>query len=75
MPFGLRNAPATCLRLMDDMLGEAYWMWAMTFLDDIVIYSDTIEEHIKRVRDVLDSLAKAGLTVHPENIQLCVQEI
>ncbi len=47
MPFGLRNAPATFQRLMDDVLGKAYWKWAMAFLDNIVIYSDTIEEHIK----------------------------
>ncbi len=71
MPFGLRNSPATFQRLMDDVLGEAYWRWAMAYLDDIVIYSDTIEDHVKHVRDVLDRLAKAGLTVHPEKIQLC----
>ncbi len=74
MPFGLRSAPATFQRLMDDILGEAYWKWAMAYLDDIIIYSDTIEDHVKHVRDVLDSRAKAELTVHPEKIQLCVNE-
>ncbi len=39
---------------MEDVLGEAYWKWVMAYLDDIVIYSDTIEDHVKHVRDVLD---------------------
>ncbi len=72
MPFGLRNAPATFQRLMDDVLGEAYWTWAMAYLDDIVIYSDTVEDHVRHVRDVLDRLAKVGLTCPPrEDTTLC----
>ncbi len=74
MPFGLQNALATFQRQMDDVLGEAYWKLAMAYLDDIVIYSDTIEDHMKHVRDVLDRLAKAGLTAHPEKMQLCVNK-
>ncbi len=46
----------------------------MAYFDDIVIYSDAIEDHVKHVRDVLDRLAKDGLTVHPKKIQLCVTE-
>ncbi len=74
MPFGLRNAPATFQRLMDDVLGDAYWKWAMAYLEDIVIYSDSIKDHIKHLGDVLERLAKAGLTVHPDKIQVCVNE-
>ncbi len=75
MPFGLRNAPATFQRLMYDVLGDAAWKYAMAYLYDIIIYSDTIEEHLAHTKDVLDGLAKAGLTVHPEKMQLCVTEI
>jgi predicted nucleotidyltransferase len=74
MPFGLRNVPATFQRLMDIVLGDAYWKWVMAYLDDIVIYSDTIKDHIRHVKDVLGRLAKAGLTVQPNKIQLCASE-
>ncbi len=47
----------------------------MAYLDDIIIYSETIEEHLAHIKDVLDRLAKAGLTVHPEKLLLCVTEI
>ncbi len=46
----------------------------MAYLDNIAIYSDTIEDHIKHVRVVLDRLAKAGLIVHPDKIQTSVNE-
>ncbi len=75
MPFGLQNAPATFQRFMDDILGDAAWKYAMAYLDDIIIYSDTIEEHLAHIKDVLDRLAKVGLTLHPDKLQLCVTEI
>ncbi len=71
MPFGLRNAPATFQRLMDNVLEEANWKWAMAYLDDIVIFSTTIEEHIDHVRDVLQRITQAGLTLHPTKHQIC----
>ena len=47
MPFGATNAPATFQRPMHDCLGELNMNWCIVYLDDIIIFSDTKEEHWK----------------------------
>ncbi|SAM00834.1 hypothetical protein [Absidia glauca] len=56
LPFGLTNAPPTFQRLMNKVLGDA-----LVYLDDILIYSKTKEEHLQHVRLVLEKLRKATL--------------
>jgi hypothetical protein len=53
MPFGLCNAPATFMRVMNDVLGP--------FLDDILIFRKSREENVKHVKQVLDVLRKEKL--------------
>ena len=47
MPFGLPNAPATFQRLMESCLGELHLNWCIIYLDDIIVFSRTPEEHIQ----------------------------
>ena len=56
MPFGLCNAPATFQRIMNHMLREGLDKFVLVFLDDILIYSRTKEEHVRHIRAVLDRL-------------------
>ncbi|KAE8251625.1 hypothetical protein A4X06_0g2598 [Tilletia controversa] len=65
MPFGLKSAPAWFQRAMDKTLGAARWEYAIAYLDDVVIFSDTFEDHIRHVDSILASLERAGLTVSP----------
>ena len=58
MPFGLTNAPATFQRLMENCLGDLHLNWCIIYLDDIIVYSKTPEEHIKRLTVCLRSLVK-----------------
>jgi len=61
MPFGLMNAPATFQRLMDRLLYAIKGNECLVYLDDIVIFSSTMEEHRSRVGHVLERLREAGL--------------
>ena len=61
MPFGLCNAPATFQRLMDAILAGLKWTCCLVYLDDIIIYSESFEDHIKHLSMVFQRLEEAGL--------------
>ena len=65
MPFDASNAPATFQRLMYDCLGDLNMRWCIVYLDDIIIYSDNKEEHLKRLEAVFKKLVAAGLKLRP----------
>ena len=59
MPFGLCNAPATFQCVMNTILWEGLNKFALVFLDDILVYSKTKEEHLRHIREVLTRLRSA----------------
>lgn len=61
LPFGLTNAPATFMHLMQSVFGPHLDKFVIVFLDDILIYSKTLADHHKHVRLVLDLLRKNKL--------------
>ena len=65
MPFGLTNAPATFQHLMETCLGEMHLKWCIIYLDDIIVFSKTPQEHIERLRGMFEKLAAAGLRLKP----------
>ena len=56
MPFGLTNAPTSFQAYINNILRKFLNQFYITYLDDILIYSDTNEEHIQHVRSVLEKL-------------------
>ena len=65
MPFGLTNAPATFQRLMEMCLDDLHLNWCIIYLDDVIIFSKTPEEHVKRLAAVFEKISKAGLKLKP----------
>lgn len=63
MPFGLTNAPATFQRALDIALAAFKWKTCIVYIDDVVIFSKTIGEHLEHVDTILTALAKAGISL------------
>ncbi|SGY11864.1 BQ5605_C011g06299 [Microbotryum silenes-dioicae] len=74
MPMGLCNAPATHQRRVNEALGDLIGNVCFVYLDDITIFADTLEEHERRVRLVLDALRRANLYVSPKKTELFAAE-
>ncbi len=72
MPFGLTNAPATYQRYMNDVLFDFLDDFCTAYVDDILIYSDNLEEHEKQVIKVLTRLREAGLQVDIDKSEFSV---
>ena len=66
MPFGLTNAPATFMRLMDDILRPFTNSFVVVYLDDILIFSKSWEEHLHHIRQVLQQLRQQKLCANLE---------
>ncbi|UYV82112.1 K02A2.6-like [Cordylochernes scorpioides] len=66
MPFGLCNAPATFERIMDNLLRGLKWTICLCYLDDIIVFSKTMDEHLQRLEMVLSCFSKAGLRLNSE---------
>ncbi|XP_078234835.1 uncharacterized protein LOC144583831 [Pogona vitticeps] len=74
LSFGLRNAPATFQRLMDQTLAGLS-DFTVAYIDDIGIFSNTWEDHLIHLELVLQRLSAAGLTVKASKCQLGSPEI
>lgn len=63
MPFGLKNAPATFQRLINSVLREYINQICVVYLDDILIFSSSLKEHVISVQKVLDKLREHNLKI------------
>jgi hypothetical protein len=66
MPFGLTNAPATFMRMMDDIVRPFTNTFVVVYLDDILIYIKTWDEHLHHIQQVLHTLRQHNLYANLE---------
>ena len=75
MPFGLKNAPATFQQLINNTVREYLNKFVITYLNDILIYSDTLKKHQQHVPKVLEKLSEKTLYIKKEKSRFEVQEV
>jgi len=75
MPFGLKNAPASFERAMECVLRNLQWQSVICYLDDIIIFSKTFDEHVERLEEVFNRLEKAGFKLKPKKCSLFQKEV
>ena len=75
MPFGLCNALPTFLRLMQNCLGKLNLTYCLIYLDDVIVFSDMPEEHLRRMCVVFDRLHEHGLKLKLSKCEVFKSEI
>jgi len=75
LPFGLSNSPANFQRLMDLVLKDLIGDELHVFIDDVIIFSETAEEHAARLEHVLERFDKANLQLHPQKCKIARPQV
>ena len=75
MPFGLCNVPATFQRLMQNTLGELNLTYCIIYLDDVIVYGRTEEEHLEHLHIVLERFREFNLKLKPSKCSFFQSEI
>lgn len=75
LPFGLKNSPSTFQRMMDNVLRGIANEYACVYLDDIIIFSKSLAEHIQRLEEVFKRLRKANLKIQLDKTEFLRKEI
>lgn len=75
MPQGITGAPATFQRLMEQAVGDMNLLQCLVYLDDLIVFGRTLEEHEERLLRVLDRLAEVGLKLSLDKCQFCQPKV
>lgn len=74
MPFGLKNAPATFQRMMNEVLREYINKCCVVYLDDILIFSTSLQEHLVAIRKIFEKLAEHNLKIQVDKCSFLKKE-
>jgi len=69
------NAPASFQRELDIILSGLRWRTCLVYLDDVIVSSRTVDDHVRHLREVLLLLEKAGVSLKPSKCHLFQQEV
>lgn len=75
MPMGLTNAPATFQRLMEMLLRGVPWNTCLVYLDDVLIFSQTFEDHLQHLEEIFSRFKPCGLKLNPTKCSLAKSEV
>lgn len=75
MPQGITGAPATFQRLMEKAVGDMNLLQVLVYLDDLIVFGKSLEEHEERLLKVLDRLEEVGLKLSLDKCQFCQPKV
>jgi hypothetical protein len=75
MPFGLCNAPATFQRVIEQALTGLQWKVVVLYLDDIIVYSQSFDEHLENLNLVFDRLQSVNLKLKAKTCNFFRREV
>ena len=75
MPQGISGAPATFQRLMEKAVGDMNLLQVLVYLEDLIVFGRTLEEHEERLLKVLDRLGEVGLKLSVDKCQVCLPRV
>ena len=75
MPFGLKNAPSTFQRVMDNVLREHIGVRCLVYMNDVIVYSTSLQEHMQNVSKICESLSKANMKIQLDKSEFLHKEV
>ncbi|GJQ86388.1 hypothetical protein Trydic_g8478 [Trypoxylus dichotomus] len=75
MPFGLKNAPSTFQRVMDNVLREYLHKFCFVYMDDVVIFSKSLHQHLAHIRQIFQKLKEYNLKVQLDKSEFLRKEV
>lgn len=75
MPFGLKNAPATFQRVMDHVLRGLIGKCCLIYMDDIIVFSTSLQEHLENLEKILKALEKVNLKLQLDKCEFLKKEV
>jgi transposase InsO family protein len=75
MPFGLVNSPATFTRLMAAALDKVAWKICLIYLDDVLVWSRTVDEHLQRLQQIFELMREAGVRLKPQKCHFLMKRV
>lgn len=75
MAFGFSNAPATWQSTMDEMFHDYLWLFVLVYMDDLIIFSKSFEDHIRHLRFVFQRLSDYNVHLNPKKCHFAQEEI
>ena len=75
MPFGLKNAPSTFQRVIDNVLREHIGLRCFIYMDDIIVFSSSLQEHLDNLGKIFDTLSRCNMKVQLDKCEFLCKEV
>ena len=75
MPMGCTNSPATFQRVMQEVFRGLNWKFVLIYLDDVIVFSNSFNEHVDHLRQVFQRLREANLKLKPKKCTFAQEQV